>query len=54
MKAGTGIFTADNTYLEKSCFPITPGDLGVRRANNYQTLYIDVIDPNSLLGTLKL
>ena len=52
MKAGTGIFTADNTYLRNPVF-ITPGDLGVRRANNYQTLYIDVIDPNSLLGTLS-
>tara|TARA_B100002019_G_scaffold293429_1_gene320953 strand:+ start:2112 stop:6035 length:3924 start_codon:yes stop_codon:yes gene_type:complete len=52
MKAGTGIFTADNTYLRNPVF-LTPGDLGVRRANNYQTLYIDVIDPNSVLGTLS-
>jgi len=52
MKAGTGIFTADNTYLRNPVF-LTPGNLGVRRANNYQTLYIDVIDPNSILGTLS-
>jgi hypothetical protein len=52
MKAGTGIFTADNTYLRNPVF-LTPGDLGVRRANNYQTVYIDVIDPNSILGTLS-
>ena len=52
MKAGTGIFTADNTFLRNPVF-LTPGDLGVRRANNYQTVYIDVIDPNSILGTLS-
>jgi len=52
MKSGTGLFTADNTYLRNPVF-LTPGDLGVRRANNYQTVYIDVIDPNSLLGTIS-
>lgn len=52
MKAATGLFTADVTYLRNPVF-LTPGDLGVRRAHNYVTLYIDVLDPNSLLGTIS-
>ena len=52
MKSGTGLFTADVTYLRNPVW-LTPGDLGVRRANNYQTLYLDVLDPNSLLGTIS-
>jgi len=52
MQAGTGIFTADNTYLRKPVW-ITPGYLGQRRANNYQTVYLDVYDPNTLLGTIS-
>lgn len=52
MKSATGLFTADVTFLRSPVF-LTPGNLGVRRANNYQTLYIDVLDPNSLLGVLS-
>lgn len=52
MQAGTGIFTADNTYLRNPVW-LTPGNLGVRRANNYVTLYLDVYDPNSLIGTVS-
>jgi hypothetical protein len=52
MKSGTGLFTADVTYLRNPVW-LTPGDLGVRRANNYVTLYLDVLDPNSLLGTIS-
>lgn len=52
MKSGTGLFTADVTFLRNPVF-LTPGNLGVRRANNYQTLYIDVLDPNSILGVLS-
>lgn len=52
MQAGTGIFTADNTYLRNPLW-ITPGDLGFRRANNYQTIYLDVHDPNSLVGLIR-
>lgn len=51
MKAGTGIFTADNTFLRNPLW-LTNGDLGVKRADNYITLYLDVFDPNSLLGTI--
>ena len=52
MQAGTGIFTADNTYLRNPIW-LTSGDLGYRRANNYITLYLDVYDPNSLLGNIS-
>lgn len=52
MKSATGLFTADVTFLRNPVF-LTPGNLGVRRANNYQTLYIDVLDPNSILGVLS-
>jgi len=52
MKAGTGIYTADMTYLRTPLW-LTPADLGVRRANNYQTVYLNVLDPNSIQGELK-
>lgn len=52
MKSATGLFTADVTFLRNPVF-LTPGNLGVRRASNYQTLYIEVLDPNSLLGVLS-
>lgn len=52
MQVGTGTFTADNTNLRTPIW-ITPGDLGVRRANNYVTLFLDIIDPNTLTGTVN-
>jgi hypothetical protein len=52
MKAGTGLFTADNTFLRNPIW-LTPGNLGVKRANNYTTLYLDVYDPNALLGEIS-
>ena len=52
MKSGTGIFTADATFLRKPIF-LTPGNFGYRRANNYQTLFIEVFDPNTILGELS-
>lgn len=51
MKSGTGLFTADVTYLRKPVW-LTPGFLGNKRADNYQTFFLDVYDPNSLLGTI--
>jgi len=51
MQVGTGIFTADNTHIRTPIW-LTPRDLGVRRANNYITLFLDVIDPNSLTGVV--
>ena len=52
MKAATGLFTADNTYLRRPIW-LTPGNLGVKRANNYTTVYLDVYDPNALLGEIS-
>tara|TARA_B110000503_G_scaffold120884_1_gene183949 strand:+ start:14133 stop:16640 length:2508 start_codon:yes stop_codon:yes gene_type:complete len=51
MQVGTGIFTADNTHIRTPIW-LTPGDFGYRRANNYITLFLDVIDPNSLTGVV--
>ena len=52
MKAATGLFTADNTYLRKPIW-LTSGNLGVKRAENYVTIFLDVYDPNSLLGEIS-
>lgn len=52
MKAATGLFTADNTFLRNPIW-LTSGNLGVKRANNYTTLYLDVYDPNALLGEIS-
>lgn len=49
LQVGTGTFTADNTNLRTPIW-ITPGDLGVKRANNYVTIPLDVIDTNSQVG----
>jgi hypothetical protein len=49
MQAGTGVFTADNTYLRNPVW-LTPSDLGFKRANNYVTLYLDVIQNDTLAG----
>ena len=49
MQSGTGVFTADNTYLRNPVW-LTPSDLGFRRANNYVTLYLDVIQNENLAG----
>ena len=49
MQAGNGVFTADNTYLRNPVW-LTPSDLGFRRANNYVTLYLDVIQNDTLAG----
>lgn len=49
MQVGSGIFSADNTHIRTPIW-LTPSDLGVRRANNYITLFLDIIDPNSLTG----
>ena len=51
MQVANGIFTADNTNVRVPIW-LTPADLGFRRANNYVTLYLDVIDPNTLDGII--
>ena len=52
MQAADGVFTADNTYLRNPVW-LTPSDLGFKRANNYVTLYLDVIDTDTLQGALN-
>jgi hypothetical protein len=52
MKVATGVFTADNTFIRTPVW-ITPSDLGVKRANNYVTLYLDVVDNPALAGVLS-
>ena len=52
MQIGTGLFTADNTYLRAPVW-LTPSDLGYRRANNYVTLFLDVYDPTSNQGIIS-
>ena len=52
MKIGTGVFSADNTHIRVPIW-LTPRDFGYRRANNYVTLILDVIDPNTLTGVVS-
>lgn len=52
LQVGTGTFTADNTNLRTPIW-ITPGDLGIKRANNYVTIPLDVIDTNALVGFIN-
>ncbi len=51
MQIGTGIFTADNTFLRTPVW-LTPADIGYKRANNYVTIFLDVFDPNTIIGAL--
>jgi len=51
MQVGTGIFTADNTFIRTPIW-LTPSDLGYRRANNYITLFLEIIDINTLSGVV--
>lgn len=52
MQVGTGTFTADITHIRVPIW-ITPRDFGYRRANNYVTLVLDIIDPNTLSGAVS-
>ena len=49
LQVSTGVFTADNTNLRTPIW-VTPGDLGIKRANNYITIPLDIIDTNSQVG----
>jgi hypothetical protein len=51
MQAGTGVFTADATNVRTPVW-ITPRDLGFKRANNYVTINLDIIDDTSLEGVV--
>ena len=52
MQVSNGIFTADNTFIRVPIW-LTPSNLGVRRANNYVTIFLDTIDPASLTGVIQ-
>ena len=41
--AGSGTFTTDTTYVRAPIW-VTPANLGVRRANNYQTIRLDTYE----------
>lgn len=49
MQAANSTFSADNTFVRTPIW-LTPADLGYRRADNYVTLFLDVIDANTTLG----
>ena len=51
MQVDTGVFTADNTHIRVPLW-LTPRNFGYRRANNYVTLFLDVLDTNELLGVI--
>lgn len=51
MQASTGVFTADNTNVRTPVW-ITPTDLGFRRANNYTTIYLEIVDNWTLEGVV--
>jgi hypothetical protein len=52
MKVGTGVFSADNTNVRVPIW-LTPRNFGYRSANNYVTLVLDIIDPNSIDGVVS-
>ena len=51
MEAGTTLFNADATNVRNPVW-ITPRDLGYRRANNYTTILLDIIDNPTLEGAV--
>ena len=51
MQASTGVFTADNTNVRTPVW-ITPRDLGFKRANNYTTVYLEIVDNWTLEGVV--
>ena len=51
MQASTGVFTADTTNVRTPVW-ITPKDLGFKRANNYTTIYLEIVDNWTLEGII--
>jgi hypothetical protein len=49
MLSGNTLFGADASHVRTPVW-LTPEDLGYRRANNYLTLYLDIIDSTSIVG----
>lgn len=51
MTGADQIFKADNTYVRTPIW-LTPSNLGYRRANNYITIFLDVLDTEALIGKI--
>ena len=51
MQSSTGVFTADNTNVRTPVW-ITPKDIGFKRANNYTTIYLEIVDNWTLEGVV--
>lgn len=51
MQVANGLFTADISNVRVPIW-LTPTNFGFRRANNFVTLYLDVIDPNPDTGII--
>jgi hypothetical protein len=49
MQSGNTLFGADASHLRTPIW-LTPSDLGYRRADNYVTLYMDIIDSSDIVG----
>ena len=49
MKVGNGVFKADNTHIRTPQW-LTPANLGYKRADNNITVYLDVLDTETLSG----
>jgi len=52
VQVATGVFTADNTYIRTPVW-ITPGNFGYRRANNYITLFLEVLKNENQEGAIS-
>lgn len=52
MKAADGVFTADATFLRVPVW-LTPQNLGLRRSNNYSTVYLETLDQNTTSGIIN-
>ncbi len=49
MQSGNTLFGADASHIRTPIW-LTPADLGYRRADNYVTLYMDIIDSSDIVG----
>jgi hypothetical protein len=52
LQVGDGAYTADTTYLRAPIW-LSASNLGLRRANNYITILLDVFDPNPDIGPVR-
>ncbi len=52
MQIGDGAYTADATYLRSPIW-LSASNLGLRRANNYVTILLDIFDPNPEIGPVR-